>query len=194
MRPVAVIGPAQPPKGVSIQAFEAMCRTAFLLGRALACRHYPIICGGRPKGVMQAVAAGCCGAGGICIGILPRLTDDATPGVIVMATDLGNADEPIAKEKDISRNRVLVRAALCVFAVGGGPGTADELRFAWEDKKRVFGLNDPPNPKNYEKEIVWDVPDGPFSKHVDLDDALNAFQNWVQSRGPFELAGWKSVT
>jgi uncharacterized protein (TIGR00725 family) len=177
MRPIAVIG--------AHTVTNEQYRTAYQLGHALASRHYPIICGGR-TGVMRAVAEGCCDARGICIGVLPNLTDPVTPGSIVIATDLGNADNPIAN--DVSRNRVLVRAALCVFAIHGGPGTANELRFAWEGNKRVFGLHNPPSPQGYERQDTWGLSGGRFSEHGSLKQALTAFEEWVQLDEPFATA------
>src|SRR6185369_7016852 len=103
---------------------------------------------------------------------------------VVIATDLGNADNPISP--NVSRNRIIVRSALCVFAVGGERGTANELRFAWEGSKRVFGLEGAPLPEGYDDEtMTWGHPIGRFSRHASVEDSFAAFDAFVQARPSF---------
>jgi uncharacterized protein (TIGR00725 family) len=165
--PVAVIGSATPKQG-SIEF-----ATARELGRELAKAGLIVACGGR-TGIMEAVSLGCGEAGGISIGILPRLDSRANPHCsIVLLTDLGDAHDPIAPE--ISRNRVLILGAPCVFAVSGRTGTANELGFALEHKKRVFGLCNPPEPEGHAGPSVWNAPGSGFTRHESVAEAMSAF-------------------
>jgi uncharacterized protein (TIGR00725 family) len=175
--PVAIIGSGKSKPGT------AAYQSAFEIGLGLGKRGYVVLCGGR-QGVMAAAAAGCRQAGGLCVGLLPNLDDLANDNCsIIIATDLGNADNPIAT--DVSRNRVIVRAALCVFAVAGEIGTANELRFAWEGGKRVFGLVGSPPPERYTEEATWGHSSGLFSRHRAVEDAFAAFDSFVKDKRPF---------
>jgi uncharacterized protein (TIGR00725 family) len=175
--PVAIIGSGKSKPGT------AAYQTAFEIGLGLATRGYAVLCGGR-QGVMAAASAGCRQAGGFCIGLLPNLDDSPNDHCsIIIATDLGNANNPIAP--DVSRNRVIVRAALCVFAVAGEVGTANELRFAWKGSKRVFGLVGPPPPEGYTEEATWGHSVGLFSRHGTVEDAFAAFDSFVKEPRPF---------
>jgi uncharacterized protein (TIGR00725 family) len=172
--PVAVIGSATPKHG------SAEFATARELGRALAKAGLIVACGGR-TGVMEAVSLGCSEAGGISIGILPRLDSRANPHCsIVLLTDLGDAHEPIHPE--ISRNRVLILGAPCVFAVSGRTGTANELAFALEARKRVFGLCNPPEPEGHTDASVWNAPGSGFTRHGSVAEAMAAFAKFGPPR------------
>jgi uncharacterized protein (TIGR00725 family) len=84
--PVAIIGSGKSKPGTV--AYEA----AFEIGFGLAKRGYAVLCGGR-LGVMAAAAAGCRQAEGLCVGLLPNLDDSPNDNCsIIIATDLGNAD------------------------------------------------------------------------------------------------------
>jgi uncharacterized protein (TIGR00725 family) len=165
--PVAVIGSATPKPG------SVEFATARELGRELAKAGLIVACGGR-TGVMEAVSLGCSEAGGISIGILPSLESRANPYCsIVLLTDLGTAHDPIHDE--ISRNRVLVLGAICVFAVSGRTGTANELGFAFRAQKRVFGLCSPPEPEGHTGASVWNAPGSGFTRHDSVAEAMAAF-------------------
>lgn len=133
---------------------------------------------------MAAAASGCRKADGLCVGLLPNLDDSPNDSCsIIIATDLGSAANPIAP--DVSRNRIIVRAALCVFAVAGEIGTANELSFAWRGRKRVFGLAGSPPPEGYTEEATWGHPSGLFSRHSTVEDAFVAFGSFVKEKRPF---------
>jgi uncharacterized protein (TIGR00725 family) len=173
--PVAVIGSSQPdPKNDT---------SAFKVGFGVAKRGYAVLCGGR-QGVMAAAAEGCRKAGGICIGVLPNLGDVPNEHCsVVIATDLGSARNPISE--NVSRNRIIVRAALCVFAIGGETGTANELRFAWAGGKYAFGLEGAPEPEGYTREMTWKHPSRRFLEFGSVEESLVAFDAFVQSNFAF---------
>jgi uncharacterized protein (TIGR00725 family) len=173
--PVAVIGSSKPnPEN------DAIARD---IGGSLAERGHTVICGGR-QGVMAAAAEGCSRAGGLCIGILPNLGDSPNNYCsVIIATDLGSAGNPICE--DVSRNRVIVRAALCIFAIGGEMGTANELRFAWEGGKYVFGLGGAPAPEGYTRKVTWEHPSRRFLECKSAPEALTAFDAFLQSNVVF---------
>ena len=153
------------------------------LGRALAIRGFPIVCGGK-HGVMEAVCQGCSEAQGLSIGILSHVSDEPNCHcTVTLFTDLGNESSAISKDPDVSRNRVLVVGALCVFAVSGSTGSANELKFAKEARKRVFGLCDPPEPEGHDRASVWNSPNSGFTLCSSLDDAMIQFDKFLSSLG-----------
>jgi uncharacterized protein (TIGR00725 family) len=169
-RPIAVVGDAHATK------VDAAYQTAFDLGRNLASRGHYIICGGR-FGVMEAVCKGCMQVGGTSIGVLPRNSvDEANPYcTIIIPTVLGNHKAHATR----NRNSVIVAGALCVFAIAGEAGTANELKLAQANKRRIFGLHNPGNgwtPKPSRK--------GLFTSHTNLADALTACGNYMRSVYP----------
>lgn len=123
---VAVVG------GASASAKEMDAAEA--LGAALAHGGAWIVCGGR-GGVMEAAARGCCGAGGVAVGILPGAdADGANPWIALpLATGLGEA-----------RNALVVRCAQAVVAVGGGWGTLSEIALARKMGRPVARLGPGP--------------------------------------------------
>lgn len=86
----------------------------------------------------------------------------------------------------VSRNRVISLGALCVFAVGGGPGTANELLFAWLGGVRAFGLKNPPAPEGLAREHTWGV-DQQFTEHDSLQSAVQAFDKFVEGQRSFQF-------
>jgi hypothetical protein len=132
---------------------------------------------------MEAVCQGCSSAGGLSIGVLPELDLSRSNShcSIVLPTDLGNADKPIIPEgrgfPTISRNRVIVGSAFCVFVISGtSGGTGDEVRLAREFRIRAFGLCKPATPKGHPN--LWrDRVDGLFSEHATLKQAMDAFDS-----------------
>ena len=94
--------------------------TAFEVGRLLAERGAVVICGGH-GGVMEAVAAGAGGAGGIVVGVLPGPDREGSyPGLsVAIATGMGQA-----------RNAVIVNSGDAVIVVGGSWGTLSEIALA----------------------------------------------------------------
>lgn len=171
-QPVGVIGGST----VSAEIYQV----ARQVGVELAMRRLPIVCGGR-TGVMEAVCEGSTSAGGVSIGILPErdMTKANSHCTIVLTTDLGNASSPLVPEGQnlprVSRNRVIVGSAFCVFVISGTTrGTGDEVRFAREFGLRAFGLCDPACPLDYPN--VWvDGFNGLFSTHESVAEALDAF-------------------
>jgi uncharacterized protein (TIGR00725 family) len=121
---------------------------AYEVAHALACAGVVVLCGGR-GGVMAAACQGVSNARGISIAILPRLDPgEANPyATIVLPTDLGDVRTPICRAPEVSRNRVIASAARCLVAVGGGPGTANEIAHALRFGRTVFGICDAPEPE-----------------------------------------------
>jgi len=89
-----------------------------------------LVCGGL-GGVMEAACAGCKGAGGLVIGILPGpKKEDANPYVdIALPTSMG-----------FSRNVIVACSADIVVALKGSHGTNTEICYALVYKKPVIDL------------------------------------------------------
>ena len=122
MRYVAVVGPGEA-GAPEIAAAEA-------LGQGVAEAGAALVCGGL-GGVMEAACRGAARSGGLTIGILPGPDRSAAnPWVsVAIPTGLGEL-----------RNGLVVRAADCVIAVGGGYGTLSEIALALRTDVPVFGL------------------------------------------------------
>jgi uncharacterized protein (TIGR00725 family) len=132
---VAVIGPSE-------ATAEELAR-AESLGRLLADRGAVVVCGGL-GGVMEAVAKGASGAGGVVLGILPGVhRSEANEHVTVaLATGMGEM-----------RNALVVRAVDAVIAVGGAYGTLSEIAFALRTGVPVVGIG------TWELDDLIDAPD-----------------------------------
>ena len=102
------------------------------LGRRLAERGAVVVCGGL-TGVMEAVAKGVRGAGGLTIGILPG-NDGRDANAYI--------DVPLATGMGEMRNALIVRVAGAVVAIGGGTGTLSEIALALRIGTPVVGLHD----------------------------------------------------
>jgi hypothetical protein len=73
---------------------------------------------------------------------------------------------------------LLVAAGYCVFAIDGGAGTRNELKFAKAYKKRVFGLHAPPQPEDHDVAAegdIWTTPGSGFTSYANLNLAWNSF-------------------
>ena len=125
MRPlIAVVG------GSTCSAAEA--DLAEDVGRRLAVAGAMVVCGGL-GGVMEAVARGVRGAGGLTVGVLPGADPhEANPFV----------DVPLATGMGEMRNALIVRVARAVIAIGGGHGTLSEVALALRIGTPVVGLQD----------------------------------------------------
>ncbi|MDP2924420.1 MAG: TIGR00725 family protein [Candidatus Omnitrophota bacterium] len=101
------------------------------LGELIAQEGWTLICGGR-TGVMEAVCKGAKSKGGLTVGILPSYdAKDVNPYVdIKIPTGLGYA-----------RNVFVVRAADIVIAISGHYGTLSEIAFAFNEGKKVLGID-----------------------------------------------------
>jgi uncharacterized protein (TIGR00725 family) len=132
---VAVIGPSE-------ATVEEAAR-AETLGRLLAERGAVVVCGGL-GGVMEAVARGASGEGGLVLGILPGAhREDANEHVtLALTTGMGEM-----------RNALIVRSADAVIAVGGAYGTLSEIAFALRTGVPVVGIG------TWELDDVIDAPD-----------------------------------
>jgi len=119
---VGVVGPSSADQR-ELDAAEA-------LGRGLAERGHVVVCGGL-GGVMEAVARGAAGAGGIVVGLLPGTERaDANPHVTVaIPTGVGEL-----------RNALLVRSSDAVVSVGGSWGTLSEVALAVRTGVPVIGV------------------------------------------------------
>jgi len=91
-----------------------------------------VVCGGL-TGVMEAVAKGVRGAGGLTIGILPG-NDGRDANAYI--------DIPLATGMGEMRNALIVRVAGAVVAIGGGTGTLSEIALALRIGTPVVGLHD----------------------------------------------------
>lgn len=120
--PVGVVGPRN--------ATPQQLSTAEAVGVELARHGLAVLCGGK-SGVMEAVAKGCMGHGGLCIGLLPeddwRAANDFVG--IPLATGIGKA-----------RNVLIAQASIALIAVGGEYGTLSEVAFGLHFSKPVIGL------------------------------------------------------
>lgn len=93
---------------------------AYQVGRGIAEAGFGLICGGL-GGVMEAACRGAVEGGGLTVGILPGNDPaEANPFVAI----------PIATGMGVARNVIIVRSALVLIAVKGGPGTLSEVAFA----------------------------------------------------------------
>jgi len=126
-----VTAPAGPPvRRVQIAVAGAsacgvrVARLAEAVGRALAAADAVVVCGGR-GGVMEAVARGVAGAGGIVVGLLPGYDRQAGNRhlTVVLPTGLGWA-----------RNTLVAAAGDALIALPGRDGTRSEIALA-----RVLG-------------------------------------------------------
>jgi uncharacterized protein (TIGR00725 family) len=112
-------------------ATEEDLERAELVGRLLAEAGAIVVCGGL-GGVMDAVARGATGAGGIAVGLLPDITRAGSSDHLTIALPLGLGE---------TRNALVVRSADAIIAVGGEWGTLSEIAFAMKMGKRVVGLD-----------------------------------------------------
>jgi len=111
-------------------------KIAYELGRLIASEGWVLVSGGR-EGVMEAACRGARSAGGLTVGLMPSMDGaDANKYVdIVIPTGLGYA-----------RNILVTRAAQYIVAIAGHVGTLSEIAFAFNDEKKVFGID------------TWDIP------------------------------------
>ena len=120
-RYVAVCGPGDGvPAAAGAVAEPADRDDAYAVAAALAADGAVLVTGGL-GGVMRAAAAGAGSVGGLAVGLLPgadRAAGSAEHAVRI-PTGLGEL-----------RNGLIVRAADCVVAVGGGWGTLSEVALA----------------------------------------------------------------
>ncbi len=154
-QPVGIIGSSEQAPG------SAAYETAYQVSRALARAGLAVICGGQ-SGIMEAACKGARDGGGLGIAVLPVLDPSAANeyATLVLSTDLGKAQDPIAATpRDVSRNRVIASASLCLVAVSGGVGTANEIKHALAFGKTVFGLCGSPPP-----EVAWDEGSGRYHR------------------------------
>ena len=121
---ISVIG------GSTCTADEAVW--AEMVGRLLTEHGAIVVCGGL-GGVMEAVAKGAKGSGGITVGILPGADPAAANAYI---------DIPLATGMGEMRNALIVQVAHALIAIGGGPGTLSELALAQRIGKPIVGLHD----------------------------------------------------
>jgi uncharacterized protein (TIGR00725 family) len=106
--------------------------TAEEVGRRLAEAGAIVLCGGL-DGVMEAVARGARGAGGVTVGILPG-SDPRDANAYI--------DVPLATGMGEMRNALIVRAAGAIIAIGGAYGTLSEVALALRIGTPIVGLRD----------------------------------------------------
>ncbi|TDA70239.1 MAG: TIGR00725 family protein [Clostridia bacterium] len=103
---------------------------AYQVGEEIARHGAIMICGGL-GGVMEAAAAGCRAAGGMCIGILPG-PDRVGANRFLTASIVTGMGE--------ARNAIVVRSSEAVIAIAGGYGTLSEIGLALKAGIPVVGL------------------------------------------------------
>lgn len=120
---VGVIGAAEPT--------DRQFQCAIEVGRLVAERGGVVVCGGL-GGVMDAVCRGAAAAGGVSIGLLPGECHSAACSYVtyVLPTGMGQA-----------RNVLIVLAADCLIAIGGGYGTLSEIAHAVKLGRTVITLD-----------------------------------------------------
>ena len=119
--------------GPSDTATVKEMRCARQLGRLIAEHGWVLLTGGVKAGVMDAANRGAKEAGGLTIGIIPRLESKIASGVdIPIITDLGSA-----------RNNMNVLSCDIVIACGMSAGTGSEVCLALQPRasKHVILLN-----------------------------------------------------
>jgi uncharacterized protein (TIGR00725 family) len=106
-------------------------KIAYKLGELIAEEGWTLVCGGR-NGIMEAVCKGAKAKGGTTVGILPSSGgEDANAYVDVkIPTGLGYA-----------RNVLVVRASKIIVAISGNYGTLSEIAFAFNEGRKVIGIN-----------------------------------------------------
>lgn len=123
------------------------CALAEAFGRLVARAGWILLCGGRPVGVMEAVARGAHEAGGLAVGILPGRRDDPAEVSryldVAVLTGMGDA-----------RNAINVLTSHVIVACSGGPGTVSEVALALKGGRPVVLLG-------------WDAPARVFPSYVD---------------------------
>ena len=122
------------------------CGLAEELGQRVARAGYVLLCGGRPLGIMRAVACGAHAAGGLVIGVLPGVRDD--PAEVSDALDVA-----ILTGMGDARDTINVLSSTVVVACPGGPGTVAEVALALKSGRPVVLLG-------------WDTPAALFPAHV----------------------------
>lgn len=117
-----IIGVMGPGKG----AAPADEDSAYQLGELIAREGWILLSGGVALGVMYAVNKGAANAGGLTVGIIPRLDSEIADEVAIpIVTDMGSA-----------RNNINVLSSNVVIACGMGVGTASEIALALNDRAR----------------------------------------------------------
>jgi uncharacterized protein (TIGR00725 family) len=104
---------------------------AYEVGRLIAKRGAVLVTGGM-TGVMEAASRGAHDAGGLVVGILPRLDPDEANDAVDIAIPTGMGQ---------LRNGLVVQSAAAVVAVGGEWGTLSEIGFARKTGKPVVGID-----------------------------------------------------
>jgi len=135
--------------GPTEEATDNDRRNAYELGRLIAKENWILLSGGVKAGVMEEVNKGAKEAGGLTIGIIPRLDSEIAEGVdIPIITDMGSA-----------RNNINVLSSDIVIACGIGPGTASEIALALQRKanKPVILINDNEESKKFFKSLRQDL-------------------------------------
>jgi len=120
---VAVIGPGRDASAEELALAEEV-------GAAVAGAGAVLVCGGL-GGVMEAACRGARSRGGETVGLLPGEDREAANGWVRVAIPTGLGE---------GRNVLVVRAADCVVAVGGGWGTLAEIALALRAGLPVVGL------------------------------------------------------
>ncbi|MGI5876669.1 MAG: TIGR00725 family protein [Dethiobacteria bacterium] len=106
--------------------------TAYQLGKLIAEENWVLLCGGRPKGVMEASAKGAREAGGLTVGILPNKDKTCASENIDICITTGMGD---------ARNYINILSSDIVVALPGRAGTISEIALALRNEKKVILLN-----------------------------------------------------
>lgn len=108
-------------------------RLAFALGKLLAEQGWIVLSGGVRAGVMDAVSKGAKSAGGLTIGIIPRITTKISRWV----------DVPIITDMARARNAINALSCDVMIVCGLSAGTVSEIAFAIQAEKSVVFLAAP---------------------------------------------------
>ncbi len=114
------------PKGVAVycasssEIDEKYMEVAREMGRSLALKGWPLVCGGGAGGMMAAAIEGCVQAGGIAVGVLPEF---------MMEKDWNHKQltHTIVTSSMHTRKQTMASMARAAVALPGGIGTLDEL-------------------------------------------------------------------
>ena len=137
---------------------------------------------------MEGACKGVAEVRGVSIGLLPNMKPSKANAYvsIILPTDLGNHQNPKSESickgsyPEINRNRVIAAASLCLIAIGGGNGTANEINHALQFGQIVFGFMNSHLPKNPDPGEEFR---GEFKSCGSIAELLTAVRTYCASLG-----------
>jgi len=118
--------------GHGLHANENHIKAAERVGKEIAKKDGIVICGGRPYGIMDAVARSVKKEGGITVGILPETDHSKTSKYV---------DIPILTGMGFARNQILAFSCDAMIVIGGGVGALTEVAYAYVYSKPIIVIS-----------------------------------------------------